>query len=173
MNWSILLILLERISLTVFILPKRSTALIFCFALLLIGCAGNTSRTNQINRVVQTARTYTGVPYKFGGTTRVGLDCSALIFHSYRSIGVNMPRVTADQSRQGEKVRLKQLAVGDLVFFATGDKKRKVTHAGIVTSVSGKNQVRFIHASSSLGVIESNLYSPYYIQRFLSGRRIL
>jgi len=154
-------------------IPKRSIGLLICCTLIFAGCAGNASRTNQISRVVQTARSYTGTPYKFGGTTRIGLDCSALIYHSYRSIGVDMPRVTADQSKRGEKVRLKQLAVGDLVFFATGNKKRKVTHAGIVTSVSGKNEVRFIHASTSLGVIESNIYSPYYIKRFLGGRRIL
>ncbi|MFY0593458.1 C40 family peptidase [Roseivirga sp.] len=152
---------------------KRSIGLLVLCTLLFVGCAGNTSRSNNINRVIQTAKSYTGTPYKWGGTTRVGLDCSALIYHSYRSIGIDMPRVTADQSKRGDKVRLKQLAVGDLVFFATGDKKRKVTHAGIVTSVSGKNQVRFIHASTSLGVIESNLYSPYYLKRFLSGRRIL
>lgn len=157
----------------VFILPKRSALLLFCFSLLLVGCAGNTSRTKEINSVIQTARSYTGTPYKFGGTTRVGIDCSALIYHSYRSIGVNMPRVSKDQAKTGDKVRLKELAVGDLLFFATGKKKREVTHAGIVTAITGKKQVRFIHSSSSLGVIESNLYSPYYLQRFLNARRVL
>ena len=120
-----------------------------------------------------TARSYTGTPYKYGGTTRAGIDCSALIYHSYRSVNVGLPRTSADQSKKGTKVKLKELKVGDLVFFATGKKKRQVTHAGIVTSVRGKRDIRFIHSSSSLGVIESNLYSPYYIQRFLRARRIL
>lgn len=156
-----------------FTIPKRSAVLLFCFSLLFVGCAGNTARTNKINTVIQTARTYTGTPYKFGGTTRVGIDCSALIYHSYRSVSVDMPRVSKDQAKRGDKVRLKELAVGDLLFFATGKKKREITHAGIVTAITGKKQVRFIHSSSSLGVIESNLYSPYYLQRFLRARRIL
>lgn len=154
-------------------LPKRSIIVLLSLQLLLVGCAGNLARTKKVETVVQTARSYNGTPYKFGGTTRVGLDCSALILHAYRSVGVEMPRVSADQAKQGGKVKLRELQPGDLVFFATGKKKRQVTHAGIVTTVRGKKDIRFIHASTSIGVTESNLYSPYYIQRFLRARRIL
>lgn len=154
-------------------LSKRSLIALLSLQLFLVGCAGNVSRTKKVDTVVQTARSYTGTPYKFGGTTRVGMDCSALILHSYRSIGVQMPRVSEDQAKSGSKVRLKELKPGDLVFFATGKSKRQVTHAGIVTSVRGKKDIRFIHSSTSLGVTESNLYSPYYMKRFLRARRIL
>ena len=153
--------------------PKRSLALILFLTWLVSSCAGNLSRTRKVDLIVQTARSYTGTPYKYGGTTRAGIDCSALIYHAYRSANVGLPRTSEDQSKKGERVKLKELKAGDLVFFATGKKKRKVTHAGIITSVRGKKDVRFIHSSSSLGVIESNLYSPYYIQRFLRARRIL
>lgn len=153
--------------------PKRNLVLLFVSVWLLSSCAGNLSRTRKIDLMVQTARSYTGTPYKYGGTTRAGIDCSALIYHAYRSIDVGLPRTSEDQSKRGSKVKIKELKVGDLVFFATGKKKRKVTHAGIVTAIRGKKDIRFIHSSSSLGVIESNLYSPYYIQRFLRARRIL
>jgi cell wall-associated NlpC family hydrolase len=87
-------------------------------------------------------------------------------------VSVTLPRVSRDQAKQGEKVALRDLVVGDMVFFATGKKKNQITHAGIVTAVNGKRSVRFIHASSSLGVTESNLYSPYYIKRFKRARRV-
>lgn len=137
------------------------------------GCAvSNRAATRKYNTVVKTARSYTGVPYKFGGTTRVGMDCSALLLHSFKSVKVNLPRVSADQAKVGEKVKLKKLKKGDMLFFATGKKKNKITHAGIVTSVKGKKEVRFIHASTSLGVTESNLYSDYYLKRFKRARRV-
>lgn len=141
--------------------------------LLLSSCGGHLSRAKKAEMVVQTARSYTGVPYKYGGMTRVGMDCSALLYHSFRSIKVNLPRTSKDQSKKGQKVRMKDLKVGDMVFFATGKRKRKINHAGIVTAVRGKNDVRFIHASTSLGVTESNLYSNYYKKRFRRARRVL
>ncbi|HOO09629.1 MAG TPA: NlpC/P60 family protein, partial [Cyclobacteriaceae bacterium] len=62
---------------------------------------------------------------------------------------------------------------GDLVFFATGKRRRVVTHVGLVTEVKGRENVKFIHASTSLGVIETNLYTKYYLKRFRFGRRII
>jgi cell wall-associated NlpC family hydrolase len=77
------------------------------------------------------------------------------------------------QAKQGEKIRKEELKPGDLVFFATGKKRRKITHVGIVTEVKSSDNVKFIHASSSLGVMETNLYSDYFIKRFRVARRII
>jgi cell wall-associated NlpC family hydrolase len=73
----------------------------------------------------------------------------------------------------GEKVKMKELKPGDLVFFATGKRRRKITHVGLVTEVRGRENIKFIHASSSLGVIETNLYSDYFFKRYRLGRRII
>ena len=127
-------------------------------------------REGKINTVIQTAKSYTGVPYKWGGTTRNGMDCSGLLLNSYKSINVQIPRTSAAQSEYGKKVKQKDLQPGDWVFFATGKKKRKITHVGLVTSVRGDN-VKFIHASTSLGVVESNLNSEYYQKRYRTARR--
>ncbi|GHE52259.1 hypothetical protein GCM10011340_03120 [Roseivirga thermotolerans] len=122
--------------------------------------------------MVQTARSYIGTPYKYGGTTRVGIDCSALLYHSFRSVKVSLPRTSEAQAKQGKKVKMNELKVGDMVFFATGKSKRQINHAGIVSRVGGRSEVWFIHASTSLGVTESNLYSPYYLEKFRRARRM-
>ncbi len=151
--------------------PKQFAS-VFILLVFVFGCAGGMSRTKKIDTIIQTARSYRGTPYKFGGTTRAGMDCSALLYHSFNSVNIKLPRVSEDQAKKGEKIKRKDLVVGDMVFFATGKKKRKITHAGIVTSVRGK-EVRFIHASSSIGVTESNLSSEYYSKRFIRARRVL
>lgn len=139
------------------------------------GCASRKARlrAKQAEQVIQTARTFTGTPYKWGGTTRSGMDCSGLLINSFRAINITLPRESADQAQMGEKLKMKELKPGDLVFFATGKKRRQVTHVGLVTEVKGKENVKFIHASSSLGVIETNLYTDYYLKRFRFGRRII
>lgn len=149
----------------------RALALSFIL-IFLSGCGGHLSRSKKVDMVVQTARSYTGTPYKYGGTTRIGIDCSALLYHSFRSVKVDLPRTSEEQAKKGKRVNLNELKVGDMVFFATGVRKREINHVGIVTAVRGKSEIRFIHASTSLGVTESNLYSPYYMERFRRAKRL-
>ncbi|MBS4071584.1 C40 family peptidase [Algoriphagus aquatilis] len=122
--------------------------------------------------VIQTAKSYRGTPYRYGGTTKAGIDCSALVYHSFYSIGISLPRRSEDQSKLGEKVPLTQVKPGDVLFFATGRKRNEVSHSGIVTEVE-KGDVRFIHSSTSLGVTEDFLSSEYWSKAFLFAKRIL
>jgi probable lipoprotein NlpC len=153
-----------------------SLVLFRLISVLISSCAANRkakAREKQIDEVIRTARTFTGTPYKYGGTSRSGMDCSALTGYAYKSVNISLPRQSEDQSLVGEKVKLKDLRPGDLVFFATGKKKREITHVGIVTEVKAGDNIKFIHASTTLGVVETNLFTEYYEKRFRLARRIL
>ena len=150
--------------------------LFFLILVLLSSCSASRKakvRDQQVKEVIKTARTYTGTPYKWGGTTRSGMDCSGLTGNAYQAINISLPRTADAQALIGEKVKMNSLRPGDLLFFATGKKRRVITHVGIVTEVKSKDNVKFIHASTSLGVVETNLYSDYYIKRFRIARRIV
>jgi probable lipoprotein NlpC len=142
--------------------------------LFLASCASHraTVRDEKIDKVISTARTFVGTPYKYGGTTRSGMDCSGLLMNSFKAIDMSLPRTSEAQSKIGMKVDKEELQPGDLVFFATGKKKREITHVGLVTDVRRKD-VKFIHASSSLGVVETNLSAEYYQKAFRRARRVI
>jgi cell wall-associated NlpC family hydrolase len=101
------------------------------------------------------------------------MDCSGLLLNSFKAIEVSLPRSSEAQSRIGAEVKMKNLQPGDLVFFATGKKRRMITHVGMVTEIKGKDEIKFIHASSSLGVVETNIYADYYQKRFRAARRVI
>jgi len=140
----------------------------------LMGCGSSRkleTKSRSIDTVIKTARSYTGTPYKWGGTSKQGIDCSGLLLKSFESIKKVIPRTSIEQSKIGSRVGLDKVQKGDLVFFAAGKKKGRITHVGLVTDVRGRENVQFIHASSSKGVIEVNLLSKYYTGIFVKAAR--
>jgi len=100
------------------------------------------------------------------------MDCSGLIYTSFLEHDISLPRTTAALQGTGDWVDLKEVNVGDLVFFATKKNSRKVNHVGIVTNVRSDN-VQFIHASTSRGVTVSSLIEKYWYFAFVQARRVL
>ena len=108
---------------------------------------------------------WAGVPYRMGGRSREGLDCSGFIQLTYlQRFGVELPRDTSAQRGVGRKVEPSRLLPGDLVFFDTGPTGR---HVGIYV---GKRQ--FLHVSSSTGVMLSRLDDGYWEARFRDAIRV-
>ncbi|WP_179333486.1 C40 family peptidase [Winogradskyella costae] len=128
--------------------------------------------TAEAERIVKYAKTFDGTRYKYGGTTKSGMDCSGLIYTSYKKHDVSLPRTTSGLKGTGEWVDLKEVNVGDLVFFATNKNSRNVNHVGIVTNVRTGN-VEFIHASTSRGVMISSIAEKYWYFSFVQARRVL
>lgn len=127
----------------------------------------------NVPKVVEVARTYTGTPYRSGGNDKNGIDCSGLICSVYSEIGVKVPRISWQQSEFGAEIsNLKEIKEGDWLFFVPeAGKEGYVSHAGIVTDVRNDSEILFIHASTSKGVREDNLFSNYFKGRFVKAMR--
>jgi probable lipoprotein NlpC len=126
----------------------------------------------KIDKIISNALKYKGVPYKFGGTTKRGMDCSGIVYVSYLQENTPLPRVSRDMAKRGKKVSLKNAKKGDLLFFKTSKRRNRINHVGLIISVK-KNQIRFIHATSSRGVITSLLSDTYWKSAFVKVKRIL
>ncbi len=123
-------------------------------------------------KVVDNAKQFDGVRYKYGGTTKKGMDCSGLVYTSFSKENISLPRTTKDLAKTGEWIDVKEVQKGDLLFFATKKNSRNVNHVGIVTN-SRVGNVNFIHASTSNGVMISNLAERYWYFAFVQARRVL
>ncbi|GAK83323.1 L-alanyl-gamma-D-glutamyl-L-diamino acid endopeptidase [Vibrio ponticus] len=120
---------------------------------------------DQRNAFIAFYNKWQGVPYRLGGTSFNGIDCSALVQIAYQeTTELNLPRTTALQSNIGYEVDYDEANVGDLFFFKTS---RTTRHVGIYL---GNKQ--FMHASTSKGVVISRIDNPYWADVFWQIRRV-
>ena len=133
----------------------------------LVGREMTSSLSNkQVKGVLDTAKKSLGVPYVFGGTTPKGFDCSGFTQYVFKQQGHQLPRLADQQYLSGKQVAYNDLQPGDLVFFTTYAKG--ASHEGIYMG-----EGKFIHASSSRGVMISKLAEQYWHTRYLGARRVL
>ncbi len=119
----------------------------------------------QDNRLLEHVDEWYGTRYRYGGTTKSGIDCSAFVQAVYLSaFALSLPRTARDQYRNSRIISATEMKTGDLVFFNTTG---GISHVGIYLQNN-----KFIHASTSQGVTISDMFDPYYLRRFVGIGRI-
>ncbi len=172
---------------------KVSSYLLFSLILLLCGCKShkNISDYNDynvyneeellqhiINNIEQTsdskllldkAKEWIGTPYKYGHSEKgIATDCSGMVMVLYLEVyNIKLPRNSAKQGEFCKQISHSEVSPGDLVFFATGKNKNRISHVGIMIS-----STQFIHASSSKGVIISDISADYYKSRLIKFGKV-
>jgi len=124
----------------------------------------------QKKKLVSFAESYLGVKYKYAGLSKNGIDCSGLVYLSFKNVDAKIPKLSDAMAYYGKAIwKVEDLKFGDMVFFEkTYNSKNTITHVGIYIK-NGK----FIHASSSLGVAYSNLETnTYWKGKFAFGKRL-
>jgi len=118
--------------------------------------------------IARNALNYLGTQYVWGGTTPNGFDCSGFMIYLFTPHGVTLNRRSTEMARNGEYVPKNEISAGDMVFFS-GNGSNRVSHVGLYI---GSGQ--FIHSSTfGVGVIISNLSSPYNVRNFVTARRVI
>lgn len=125
----------------------------------------NAGSTISRNKIVENAQKYLGTPYVWAGSSPSGFDCSGFTSYVMKDFGKELSRRSEDQYNDGKKVKEKNVQKGDLIFFSNGS---GISHVGIVVSEKGQPIV-MIHASSSKGVIVTDIESSEYWMKRLHG----
>ncbi len=108
-----------------------------------------------------------GTRYRLGGNSKAGIDCSGFMQVTFRDLfGIDLPRTTSEQAKEGTRIDRDKIKTGDLVFFKTG-RGPNGKHVGVYV----KNG-QFLHASTKGGVIYSDMNSPYWSKTFWQARRL-
>lgn len=149
-------------------MPLFVTLICFC-CFIVAGCSSSRTLSSKappyVKSALDEAEDLLGTDYCARGTTPDCFDCSGFTSWCFAKAGVNLPRTSTDQFLLGVAVQRSALEAGDLVFFRTSGSG--VSHVGIVV-----DQQRFIHASTSSGVMISSLDDSYWKPRYVGARRI-
>jgi cell wall-associated NlpC family hydrolase len=146
---------------------KKAMATALLSLALIVNCSVVTPTKTEaasVPRLIMEAKRLIGTPYKWGGMTPKGFDCSGFVYYTHKKIGKTLPRTAAQMYQKGKKVPKWNLRIGDLLFFSTY--KKGASHVAIYI---GNNQ--FIHAASK-GVKIDKMSNPYWKEKFIGAKRL-
>lgn len=127
----------------------------------------------QVEEIIQFAKKFLGTPYHYAGSTPSGFDCSGFIYYVMGNFGMRLSRSSPGLAEFGKTVKLSELQPGDLMFFkGRSTRSSGVGHVAMVVEVK-EGVIRFIHSSTSRGVIIDTFNnSGYYVPRYLKSKRL-
>ncbi|AMQ22386.1 C40 family peptidase [Geobacillus sp. JS12] len=140
-------------------------SMIVLFSSFFVSTSNSDAAANKTRLIIE-AKKLIGTPYRYGGTTPKGFDCSGFVYYTHKKVGVTLPRTSREMYKEGAYVHKSQLQPGDLVFFDTSKQTKGVSHVAIYI---GNNQV--IHAVSR-GVKIDSLNSSYWKTRYVGAKRL-
>lgn len=127
---------------------------------------------SKIAAIIDYAKAFLGTKYRYGGQSKRGMDCSGLVYITFLNAGdIFLPRTSREIAKKGDRIPKNKIKKGDLVFFKTS-RRNVINHVGLVVN-NKKGNIRFIHSSSSKGVIISSLSQAYWKKSFSHAQRIL
>lgn len=131
--------------------------------------ASETYTSTDEKKLLAEIREYLGAPYKFGGTSKSGTDCSGLIHMVFKNaFDLSLPHQSSQLFELGTRISVKNWQLGDLLFFRTG-RKKEISHVGIYLTGT-----KFVHATTKRGVIVSDFKEEtYYRKRYAGARRVI
>ena len=132
----------------------------------------NTTTNNLPDNIIKNAESYNGVGYKYGGISNKGMACSGVIYVSFKTENIILPRISRDMAKKGIQIKLSDVKKGDLLFFQTNKNRNEINHVGLVVT-SKTDNIEFIHSTTSKGVITSSLTEQYWYSAFIEARRVL
>lgn len=125
-------------------------------------------------QLVNNALEFSGVRYRGGGTTKEGMDCSGMVYATFQIFDITLPRSSADMAAgAGHEIKLTEVKKGDLLFFNNNPKRKRINHVGLVTEVTEDGEIKFIHSSTSQGVMVSSMSEPYNSRTFIQANRVV
>jgi cell wall-associated NlpC family hydrolase len=132
----------------------------------------NPTNSNYIvEQLIHSASDKIGTKYRSGGTTDEGFDCSGLMYNIFNLYQVKLPHSSYEQSKLGTIIEKENVQKGDLIFFRTNG-RNQINHVGMVVEIF-EDEIKFIHSSTSSGVIISSTKEPYYQKSFAQINRVL
>jgi len=158
---------------------KKALFLIL-FSILSVSCKTGSSNANKeskyetryiVNNLIEIATDNIGTRYKAAGTTKAGFDCSGLVYSTFEKENIKLPRSSYEQSKIGKIIKFDDAKKGDLIFFKTNNSKQ-INHVGLITEVN-RQEIKFVHSSTSKGVIISSTKETYYKNSFAQINRIV
>lgn len=129
--------------------------------------------TGTIQSLVSFANKHLHIPYRSGGSSKRGFDCSGFVRYCFNKLNISLPHSSAAQATHGETVTLDDAKPGDLIFFkGESSKSSRIGHVGIITEVA-PGSVKFIHSAWNGGIRYDLLNASYYHKRFVAIKRLV